>query len=57
MRDYYEYSVPELIRLLGARFKDYRLPRPFLVSFQPDALSEQMFECWHTRNAAYAIRR
>lgn len=25
MIDYYEYSIPELIRLLGARFKDYRL--------------------------------
>ena len=25
MTDYYEYSVPELIKLLGARFKDYRL--------------------------------
>lgn len=25
MIDYYEYSVPELIKLLGARFKDYRL--------------------------------
>lgn len=25
MADYYEYSIPELIKLLGARFKDYRL--------------------------------
>ncbi|MBQ7945125.1 MAG: helix-turn-helix domain-containing protein [Bacteroidales bacterium] len=25
MYDYYEYSIPELIKLLGARFKDYRL--------------------------------
>ena len=25
MADYYEYSIPELIQLLGARFKDYRL--------------------------------
>lgn len=25
MVDYYEYSVPELVKLLGARFKDYRL--------------------------------
>lgn len=25
MTDYYEYSIPELINLLGARFKDYRL--------------------------------
>lgn len=25
MTDYYAYSIPELIRLLGARFKDYRL--------------------------------
>lgn len=25
MTDYYEYSIPELIRLLGARFKEYRL--------------------------------
>lgn len=25
MTDYYEYSIPELIKLLGARFKDYRL--------------------------------
>ena len=25
MADYYEYSVPELIKMLGARFKDYRL--------------------------------
>ena len=23
--DYYEYSIPELVRLLGARFKDYRM--------------------------------
>lgn len=23
MTDYYEYSVPELVRLLGARFKEY----------------------------------
>lgn len=25
MTDYYEYSVPELVRLLGARFKEYRM--------------------------------
>lgn len=25
MTDYYEYSIPELIKLLGTRFKDYRL--------------------------------
>ena len=25
MPDYYEYSVPELIGLLGERFRDYRL--------------------------------
>lgn len=25
MTDYYEYSIPELISLLGQRFKDYRL--------------------------------
>lgn len=25
MADYYEYSIPELIKMLGARFKDYRL--------------------------------
>lgn len=25
MADYYEYSIPELIALLGKRFKDYRL--------------------------------
>lgn len=25
MIDYYEYSIPELIELLGRRFKDYRL--------------------------------
>jgi len=25
MTDYYEYSIPELIKLLGARFKDCRL--------------------------------
>ena len=25
MTDYYEYSIPELIKMLGARFKDYRL--------------------------------
>lgn len=25
MTDYYEYSIPELIALLGQRFKDYRL--------------------------------
>ena len=29
MDDYYEYSIPELIRLLGARFKDYRLRSNF----------------------------
>ena len=23
MIDYYEYSIPELVKLLGARFKDY----------------------------------
>ena len=23
--DYYEYSIPELVKILGARFKDYRL--------------------------------
>lgn len=23
--DYYEYSIPELVKLLGTRFKDYRL--------------------------------
>jgi len=25
MTDYYEYSIPELVQLLGARFKDYRM--------------------------------
>ena len=25
MTDYYEYSTPELIKMLGARFKDYRM--------------------------------
>ena len=25
MADYYEYSVPELVRLLGRRFKEYRM--------------------------------
>lgn len=25
MKDYSEYSVPELVRMLGIRFKDYRL--------------------------------
>lgn len=25
MTDYYEYSIPELISLLGRRFRDYRL--------------------------------
>ena len=25
MLDYYEYSIPELVQLLGARFKDYRM--------------------------------
>lgn len=25
MIDYYEYSIPELVKLLGARLKDYRL--------------------------------
>ena len=25
MKDYSEYSVPELVRMLGSRFKDYRL--------------------------------
>lgn len=23
--DYYEYSIPELVKLLGQRFKDYRM--------------------------------
>ena len=25
MADFYEYSIPELVRLLGSRFKDYRM--------------------------------
>ena len=25
MIDYYEYSIPELVKLLGTRFKDYRM--------------------------------
>lgn len=25
MEDFYEYSTPELVRLLGARFKEYRI--------------------------------
>ena len=25
MTDYFEYSAPELVKLLGSRFKDYRL--------------------------------
>ena len=25
MVDYYEYSIPELVRMLGDRFKDYRM--------------------------------
>lgn len=25
MMDYYEYSIPELVQMLGERFKDYRM--------------------------------
>ena len=25
MTDYYEYSIPELVKLLGTRFKNYRM--------------------------------
>ena len=25
MEDYFDFSVPELVRMLGSRFKDYRL--------------------------------
>ena len=25
MTDYYEYSIPELVQMLGERFKDYRM--------------------------------
>ena len=25
MEDFYQYSVPEIVRLLGARFKEYRM--------------------------------
>ena len=25
MEDFYQYSVPELVRMLGARFKEYRM--------------------------------
>ena len=25
MADYYEYSIPELVQLLGTRFKNYRM--------------------------------
>ncbi len=25
MADYYEYSIPELVQMLGVRFRDYRL--------------------------------
>lgn len=25
MKDFYEYSTPELVRLLGSRFKEYRM--------------------------------
>ncbi|MDD5861765.1 MAG: helix-turn-helix transcriptional regulator [Prevotella sp.] len=25
MTDYYEYSIPELVRMLGSRFRDYRM--------------------------------
>ena len=25
MEDYYEYAIPELIKLLGSRYKEYRL--------------------------------
>lgn len=25
MSDYYEYSIPELVKMLGGRFRDYRL--------------------------------
>ena len=25
MADYYEYSIPELVQMLGSRFKDYRM--------------------------------
>ncbi len=25
MADFYEYSIPELVRLLGSRFKEYRM--------------------------------
>lgn len=30
MTDYYEYSIPELVKLLGNRFKDYRM-RSFMT--------------------------
>ena len=25
MKDFYEYSTPEIVRLLGSRFKEYRM--------------------------------
>ena len=25
MTDYYEYSIPELVKMLGTRFRDYRM--------------------------------
>ena len=25
MKDFYEYSTPELVRMLGERFKEYRM--------------------------------
>ena len=34
MIDYYEYSIPELIKLLGTRFKDYRLRSHTITKFE-----------------------
>ena len=37
MADFYEYSMPELVRLLGSRFKEYRM----LCNLTQKEVSEQ----------------
>ena len=40
MADFYEYSTPELVRLLGSRFKEYRMR----CNLTQKEVAEQSFE-------------
>ena len=50
MKDLYEYSTPELVRMLGERFKEYRM-RCDLIQKEVSELSKEIKE-YYTNEVA-----